>query len=117
MDLLRDVSDKLVMDRDGREIGRVDRMLLELRPDGPRVVAIEMGPAVFASRVSTTLGRWIAGLERALGFEEGRPMRVEIHDVIAIDPHVRVNRAFSDTPAARVEAALRRRLPRLPGAA
>lgn len=116
MDLVRDVSDKLVVDRDGREIGRVDRVLLDIRPDGPRVVAIEIGPAVFASRLSATLGRWAAGLERALGFDEGRPMRVEIHDVMTIHPHIRVNRAFADTPAATVEATLRRWLPRLPGA-
>lgn len=116
MDLIRDISDKLVVDRDGREIGRVDRVLLDVGSDKLRVVAIEIGPAVFASRLSPTLGRWVAGLERALGFDDGRPMRVAIRDVIAIHPHVRVNRAFADTPAATVEATLRRWLPRLPGA-
>jgi sporulation protein YlmC with PRC-barrel domain len=117
MDLVRDVSDKLVLDRDGREIGRVDRVLVDIRADGLRIVAIEIGPAAFASRLSPTLGRWVAGLERALGFDEGRPMRVAIHEVMTIHPHVRVNRAFADTPAGTVEATLRRWLPRLPGAA
>jgi hypothetical protein len=116
VDLGRDISDKLVVDRDGREIGRVDRVLLQLAPDGPRVVAIEMGPSVFASRLSSTLGRWVAGIERALGFDQGRPLRVAVRDVISTDPHIRVNLSFADTPAATVEAALRRRLPRLPGA-
>jgi hypothetical protein len=116
VDLVRDISDRQVLDRDGREIGRVDRVLLEDRPDGVRVVAIAIGPAVFAARLSSTLGRWIAGLERALGIDQGRPLRIAIEDVIATDPHVRVNLSFADTPAATVEAALRRRLPRLPGA-
>jgi len=116
VDIVRDVSDKLVVDRDGREIGRVDGVLLDIGPNGPRIVALEIGPAVFASRLSPTLGRWVAGLERALGFDEGRPMRVAIHEVMAIHPHVRVNRGFADTPAGTVEATLRRWLPRLPGA-
>jgi sporulation protein YlmC with PRC-barrel domain len=116
VDLVRDISDKLVLDRDGREIGRVDRVLLDVAAGGPRVLGFEIGPAVFAARISSTLGRWVAGLERALGFEQGRPLRVAVEDVIAIDPHVRVNLSFADTPAAIVEAALRRRLPQLPGA-
>jgi sporulation protein YlmC with PRC-barrel domain len=116
MDLVRDLSDKLVLDRDGREIGRVDRVLLDLSPGGPRVVAIEVGPAVLASRLSSTLGRWVAGLELALGLDQGRPLRIPIEEVITIAPHVRVNRSFAETPAASVESALRRWLPRLPGA-
>jgi hypothetical protein len=116
VDLVRDISDKLVLDRNGREIGRVDRVLLELGPDGPRVLALEIGPSVFAARLSSTLGRWVAGAERALGFDQGRPLRIAVHDVISTLPHIRVNLSFADTPAATVEAALRRRLPRLPGA-
>jgi hypothetical protein len=116
VDLLRDISDKQVLDRDGREIGRVDRVLLEPRPDGTRVVALEIGPAVFASRLSASLGRWVSGLERALGLDEGRPLRIPVEDVLAFDPHIRVNRSFSETPAAAVETMLRRWMPRWPGA-
>jgi hypothetical protein len=116
VDLIRDISDKLVVDRDGREIGRVDRLLLERRLDGVHVVAIEIGPAVLASRLSQTLGRWMAGLERALGFDGQRPFRVAISEIVQIDPHVRLSRSFSDTPSATVEATIRRWLPRLPGA-
>jgi hypothetical protein len=115
MDLCRDISDKLVMDRDGRELGRVDRVLLDLRPDGPRVVAIEIGPSAYAARLWQPLGRWVAAIEQALGFE-GRPLRVSVSDIVATEPHVRVNVSFADTPAAVVEAALRRRFPRVPGA-
>jgi hypothetical protein len=116
MDLVRDVGDKQVLDRDGREIGRVDRVLLEMRPDGPRVVALEIGPAVLASRVSATLGRWVAGLERALGIEQGRPLRIPIGDILSIDAHIRVTCAFADTPAATIEQRLRRWLPPRPSA-
>lgn len=116
MDLVRDVEDTLVLDRDGREIGRVDRVLIERRADGLHVVAIEIGPAALATRLSARLGRWVAGLEYALGLSDGRPLQVDVQDIVATDPHIRINRAFADTPAATVEAALRSWLPRLPGA-
>jgi sporulation protein YlmC with PRC-barrel domain len=116
VDLVRDISDKQVLDRDGREIGRVDRVILALEPDGLRVVAIEIGPAVLASRLSSIAGRWVAGLERALGFDHGRPLRIPVADVISAAPHIRVTWSFGDTPAAIVEAAVRSWLPRLPGA-
>jgi hypothetical protein len=116
VDLVRDIEDKLVLDRDGREIGRVDRVLLEMRADGPHVVALEIGPAVLATRLSARLGRSVAGLEYALGCGDDRPLQVPIQDILATHPHIRIDRAFVDTPAARVEATLRSWLPRLPGA-
>lgn len=116
LDLARDVEDKQVLDRHGREIGRVDRIILEMRADGPRVVALEIGPAVLAARVSSLLGRWVAGLEKALGIDRGRPIRIAIPEIIDVAPHIRIDREFSDTPAAAVEQSLRRWLPRLPGA-
>jgi hypothetical protein len=116
VDLVRDIEDKLVLDRDGREIGRVDRVLLEMRADGPHVVALEIGPAALATRLSARLGRWITSAEYALGFGDGRPLYVPVEDILATDPHIRIDRAFSDTPAATVEATLRSWLPRLPGA-
>lgn len=116
LDLARDLEDKQVLDRHGREIGRVDRVILEMRGDGARVVAIEIGPAVLAARVSPRLGRWVAGLEKALGLDRNRPLTVPIREVIALEPHVRIDREFADTPAATVEHSIRRWLPRLPGA-
>jgi len=116
VDLVRDIEDKLVLDRDGREIGRVDRVLLEMRTDGPHVVALEIGPAVLATRLSTRLGRWVAGLEYALGFGGNRPFQLPVEAIIATEPHIRVDWAFSETPAGTVESTLRSWLPRLPGA-
>lgn len=117
MDLVRDVSDKLVIDRNGREIGRVDRVLLDMRATPPRVIAVELGPAVLAARISPLLGRWVSGLERALALENGRPLRIPVGDIIDTSPHIRVDRVFADTPADDVENNLQRWLPKLPGAA
>ena len=116
MDLVRDLLDKKVVDRNGREIGRVDSVVLENGQHGPvRVSAIEIGPAVLAYRVRPALGRWVAALEHGFDVDEGRPLRIPIGDVLEIADHVKVDRAFGETPAATVEQRLRRWLARIPG--
>lgn len=92
MDLVRDLLDTLVMDRNGREMGRVDGIVLELR-DGvpPRVARIELGGAVLAWRIHPVLARWAEGLEHAIGIGDGQPRRVPFSEILSIDDHVRVD--------------------------
>jgi sporulation protein YlmC with PRC-barrel domain len=116
MDLVRDVLDKKIVDRHGREMGRVDSVILEVRDDGPPVViAIELGPAVLAERVHLLCGRWMAALELALGIAAGRPLRIPFADVITIQDHIKVDRAFGETAAATVEQRLRAVVGAIPG--
>ena len=116
MDLVRDLLDKRVVDRNGREMGRVDRVILEVR-DGapPRLAWIEIGPAVLASRVHPTLGRWAAGLEHAFGVDEGRPTRIPVGSIVDITDRVTVDRAFGETPASTIERRLRAWVGAIPG--
>src|ERR1043166_5058301 len=109
MDLVRDLLDKRVVDRHGRDMGRVDSVVMEYR-DGapPQVTAIEIGPAVLAFRVRPMLGRVVAALEYIFGVDEGRPFRIALDDVLDIRDHVKVDVAFGETPAATVEQRLRR---------
>src|SRR5689334_3667758 len=89
-------------------MGRVDGIVLE--PDGSgalRVVAIEIGSSTLARRVAPFLGRWAAGLERALGIDAGRPLRIPFGSVIDVADHVRVDVAVGDTAGVVVERALR----------
>jgi len=117
MDLVRDLLDKKVVDRHGREMGRVDRLVLELRDDAPpRVTAIELGPAVLADRVRPIFGRWMRGLEVALGIDQGRPLRIPFADILGTDVHVKVDAAAGETPASTVEKRLRGWIGRIPGA-
>jgi len=52
MDLLRDILDKQIIDRDLTSLGRVDGIVLELRDNAPpRIDAIELGFAVLARRL------------------------------------------------------------------
>jgi hypothetical protein len=107
LDLVRDVLDKKVVDRYGREMGRVDGIVVAAGGAAPRVAAIEIGSSTLARRVARFLGRWAAGLERALGIDAGRPMRIPFGAVLDIADHVRVDVAVGDTPGAVVEHALR----------
>jgi len=52
--LVRDILDKAVVDRQGREIGRADSVILTLGKGAPRVARIESGPAVLAARLWPT---------------------------------------------------------------
>jgi hypothetical protein len=116
LNLIHDVLDKKVVDRHGREMGRADTIVLVLRPNTPpHVTAIELGPAVLAYRVRPILGRVMSAVERALGIEEGRPLRIPFSDVLRISANVKVDRAFGETVAAALEQRLRSWVGRLPG--
>lgn len=116
MDLIRDLLDKKVVDRHGREMGRVDSLVLHIREgQAPRVAALELGPGVLAHRVWPILGRWVSALEHAFGVDEGRPLRIPFGEVLDIHDHVKVNLAFGETAAATVEQRLRRWVSSIPG--
>jgi hypothetical protein len=116
LNLIHDILDKKVVDRHGREMGRADTIVIGLRPNAPpRVVAIELGPAVLAYRIRPILGRLMSAVERALGIDQGRPLRIPFGDVLSISAHIKVDRAFGETVAAALEHRLRRWVGKLPG--
>jgi sporulation protein YlmC with PRC-barrel domain len=116
MDLVRDLLDKKIVDRNGREMGRVDRIVLRADEGAPPVVvALELGPAVLAGRIRPVFERWVAGLEHAFGVDEGRPLRIPIEKVTAINDYVTVDLAFGETPASTVEQRLRKAVGAIPG--
>ena len=115
--LVRDLLDKRVIDRRGRDMGRVDGIVLDMREGaGPRVLAIEIGPVALAHRLSPTFGRWVAALELAFGVDHGRPVRIPFADILEITDSVKVDRAFGETAAATIEQRLRAWIGRIPGA-
>jgi sporulation protein YlmC with PRC-barrel domain len=115
--LVRDVLDKAVVDRNGRAMGRVDRIILKHRRGLPStVVALEIGPSALAHRVSRALGRWITGLLHGLGVDEGQPLRIHVDQIIDVSEKVTVDLAVSETSAGTIERKLRGFVSRLPGA-
>ncbi|MER9648050.1 hypothetical protein [Mesorhizobium sp. M0199] len=68
MDLLRDILDKQVVDREQVKIGKVDGLVAELRPGKPpEIVAVELGSITLARRLGQRPGRWMARLAARLG--------------------------------------------------
>ena len=116
MDLVHDLLDKRVVDRNGRELGRVDSIVVEIRDDAPpRVTALEIGPAVLAYRIAPLLGRIVSGIEHACGVDEGRPLRIPVGKIMSVTDHVKVDVAAGQTSALAVEQIVRRWVSRIPG--
>ncbi len=115
MDVVKDVLDELVVDRNGREMGRADGILLEVDGGPPRVAAILIGPAVLGSRLHPALGRLVGALERRLGVARGRPVRVDFADVDKIDRKIQLRLAIGETAVAAIEDQLRAWVLKLPG--
>jgi len=68
MDLLRDLLDKQIVDRQQTKIGRVDGLLAELQADKPpRIVAVELGSIVLARRIGPRPGCWMGRLAAKIG--------------------------------------------------
>jgi hypothetical protein len=68
MHVIRDVLDKQLVDRDGIEIGRVDGIVVEVRPgERPRVVELEVGFVPLARRLSRRFERIAESLHERFG--------------------------------------------------
>jgi sporulation protein YlmC with PRC-barrel domain len=115
MDIVRDLLDKNVIDRNGREMGRVDSILLELGEGPPRITALLIGPSVLGARLHPALGRAVAALETRLGIARGRPTTIPSADIDHINHKIRVRVAIGETAAAAFEQLVRRWIAKLPG--
>ncbi len=116
MQVVREVLDKSVVDRNGREMGRADGIVLALR-DGqpPRLDALLIGPVALGERLHPSIGRFVGVLERKLGLDPGRPVRVEFDDIERVEHKVRVRLAVGETAAGAIEQLLRAWVSKLPG--
>src|SRR6185503_609187 len=77
MRLVAEVLDKQLCDIRGRNAGRVDGIVLELR-DGkpPRVAYVEVSPITLLARFNRRLAHWYARFDRRLGPGRGVPCRI-----------------------------------------
>jgi sporulation protein YlmC with PRC-barrel domain len=108
--------DKPVVDKDGREMGRVDGVVLEQDPGKPpRLATILIGPSVLGERLHPRLGRWIRTLERRWGVDANRPTRIDMSDVTEITWKVSLRLSIEQTEVDAWEKKIRRWLVKLPG--
>jgi len=117
MDVVRDVLDKSVIDRNGREMGRVDGIVVDNRPNQPlRLAVILIGPAALGDRLHPGLGELVRRVEKWLGLDQNRPARIEFGDIDHVERKIRLRLSIGDTAVAAIEQRLRAWVLRLPGA-
>ncbi|HTL43849.1 MAG TPA: PRC-barrel domain-containing protein [Vicinamibacterales bacterium] len=115
--LARDLEDKRVIDRNGREIGRVDRVVLAQPRNGmAHVIAIEIGPTALGTRLHPVVGRIARAIEHVFQLEEGRPVRLAVEDIESVTDNVKLRLTAGDTAALAVEQRLRPVVRHFPGA-
>ncbi|HEX3526734.1 MAG TPA: hypothetical protein VH988_06680 [Thermoanaerobaculia bacterium] len=118
MDLVRDVLDKQLVDREGEEMGRVDGVILEIRPDGPpRIEAFELGFVVLARRIHPRVESWLNWLRARWSVRKTARYRIPWAKVQEIrEGEIQVDLRAQETPAYDWEIWLRRNVIRhLPG--
>lgn len=118
MDLVRDVLDIRLVDRNGQGLGRVDDVVLRLR-DGrrPAFVAMEVGAVTLARRVHPRVARIVSWIARRLSPVRLRAVRYPPQLCRDIGVDIELDVAASDDPRLlQFEKWLRRHIvARLPG--
>jgi len=91
MKIVSELLDKQLVDRQQRKIGRVDGIVVELRDDEARIVAIETGFAVAAARVSKQWERFAVAVGKKLGVRKTPRYRIAWEKVLDIGLDVDVD--------------------------
>jgi hypothetical protein len=112
IDLIGEVLDKQLVDRDGKQMGRVDGLVLEWRgSEPPRVRAIDSGFVVLARRLHPRLDRWLRALRRRFPVRRAARYRVGWENVLDVTRHhVQLDVEAEQTHAFDWERWLRRRV-------
>jgi len=115
--LVRDVLDKLLIDREEIPVGRVDGIVLLIGSEHsrPRVVQIESGMATLARRLHSPLARLAHQFARKLGWRWKRPVRIDWAKVQSIGKELKLDLCGEKSPLLAREQWLRdhviRRIP------
>jgi hypothetical protein len=118
MNLIRDVLDKQLLDRQRRPIGRADGIIMEIRDDqAPRLSWLETGPVTAARRVSPRLARWVAAFTQRSGPHVDGAFRIPWSAIHSTGKDVQVEIDAQETPTFAWEQWVRDRIiQRIPGA-
>jgi len=106
--LVRDVLDNQLLDVSNSYAGKVDGIVLEMRPGEPtRVRYVEVGPITLLRRLNRRLGDWFARIDARLGEGRGAPIRIPISRVMFDSPSLRLDLAVEKLPVMALERWLR----------
>ncbi len=118
MDLIRDVLDNQLVDRNQHPMGKVDGIVIEWREgEPPRLAYIEVGVTTLAGRLNPRLARWVAAIASKWGAKQSEPFRIPWSKVRDVGIDVEVDVEAETTPALAYEKWLSDRIiTRIPGA-
>ncbi|HET7550161.1 MAG TPA: hypothetical protein VFK04_02660 [Gemmatimonadaceae bacterium] len=92
MHIVRDLLDKELIDVNWQHMGRIDGLVMEVRPDEqPRITTICVGGTVLTGRLPGFVGRWASALVRRFGARRGAPFRIPWSRVMRVDRVIRVD--------------------------
>lgn len=117
MDIIRDVLDNQLVDRNQRNMGKVDGIVMELRDkEPPRLTYIEVGMPTLARRLHPQLQHWIAAVQSKWGAKHDRSFRIPWSKVRDVGIDVEVDLEAEATPALAYEQWLREHIiKKIPG--
>jgi len=116
MDVVRDVLDKFIVDRNGREMGRVDGIVLEIRDQQPpRLAELLIGASALGFRLNPLVGQLVRGIECALGLGDERPIMIKFSHLETVGESVKIDLPLGETGADTFERRVRRWLLKIPG--
>jgi sporulation protein YlmC with PRC-barrel domain len=118
MELIRDCLDKQLIDRNGRKMGKVDGLVMEIKKgERPRIAYIEVGAVAQTRRLHPRLAKLIAHFSKKFGVERSDPFRIPWSKVVVSGIDVTINMDAEETPALAWEKWLRKNvIGRIPGA-
>ena len=115
LDVMGDVLDKPVIDRDGRLMGRADGVTVAITEgEPPRLEAVLIGPVALASRVSPRLERCVVALRRLLRLP-ARPAAVPFTKLDVKHLQLDADVTAAETDLLILEQRLQRWLANIPG--
>ncbi|BCL34489.1 hypothetical protein [Nostoc sp. MS1] len=117
MNLIRDVLDNQLVDRNQRRMGKVDGIIIQLR-DGqpPRLAYIEVGMTTLAERIHPRLAKWVEIISQKWGAKQSQPLRIPWSKVQDVGIDVDVDIDAEATSALAYEKWLRDRIiTKIPG--
>jgi sporulation protein YlmC with PRC-barrel domain len=111
LNVVGEVLDKQIVDSKGRQAGRVDGIVLELREGKPpRLAYVEVSPITLLSRFNRRLAHWYARHDRKLGEGRGVAFRIPWSRLSQSGPGFVMDIDAESTPIFALEDWLRRHI-------
>jgi len=117
MDLVRDVLDKRLIDREDCEMGRVDGLVMRIgEASQPRITHIEIGGKTLWTRLHPGIAKLAATLARRWGPKRAAPVRIPWLHVVTVGKEIKLDVEARETGAIDWEIWIARHIiERIPG--